>query len=59
MAENASVLKVSNQDQLFRVDGWQMEEIKSATRAALVRTKVQKPADGQPVDPADPSKQPR
>jgi hypothetical protein len=55
MAENSSVLKVSNQEQLFRVDGWQLEEIKSATRAALVRAKAQKPADGQAVDPADSS----
>ena len=59
MAENSSVLKVSHQEQLFRVDGWQLEEIKSVTRAALVRTKAQKPADGQPVDPADSSEQPR
>ena len=59
MAENSSVLKVSNQEQLFRVDGWQLEEIKTATRAALVRTKAQKPAEGQLVDPADSSEQPR
>jgi hypothetical protein len=59
MAENSSVLKVSNQEQLFRVDGWQLEEIKSATRAALVRAKAQKPADGQPGgNPANPSEQP-
>jgi hypothetical protein len=47
MAETPFVLKVSNQEQLFRVDGWQVEEIRNATRAALVRAKVQEPAADQ------------
>jgi hypothetical protein len=48
MAENSFVLKVSNQEQLFRVEGWQVEEIKNATRTTLVRAKAQPPADSQP-----------
>jgi hypothetical protein len=46
LPEQSFVLKVSNQEQLFRVDGWQVEEIKNATRAALVRIKTQKPLAG-------------
>jgi len=46
LPEQSYVLKVSNQEQLFRVDGWQVEEIKNATRAALVRAKAQKPLAG-------------
>jgi len=53
MGETSYVLKVSNQEQLFRVDGWQVEEIKNATRAALVRAKAQKPLPGDmPVPPS-------
>jgi hypothetical protein len=33
------VLKVSNREQLFRVDGWQVEEIKKVNRAGLVQKK--------------------
>ncbi len=33
------VLKVSNREPLFRVDGWQVEEIKQVNRAALVQKK--------------------
>ena len=51
MAETPFVLKVSNQEQLFRVDGWQVEEIKNATRAVLVRAKAQEPAGDQTADP--------
>ena len=40
MAEPPSyVLKVSNREPLFRVDGWQVEEIKQVNRAALVQKK--------------------
>lgn len=52
MAETPFVLKVSNQEQLFRVDGWQVEEIRNATRAALVRAKPREPADDQAAQPA-------
>lgn len=52
--EQSSVLKVSNRKQLFRVDGWQVEEIKNATRVALVRSKKQEaPAGDQPVPSPD------
>lgn len=33
------VLKVSNREELFRVDGWQVEEIKKVNRAGLVQKK--------------------
>ena len=33
------VLKVSNREELFRVDGWQVEEIKNVNRAVLVQKK--------------------
>lgn len=46
-ADNSYVVKASNQDQLLRVDGWQIEELKNAARASLVRTKVQQPAAPQ------------
>ncbi|MCL2457378.1 MAG: DUF4340 domain-containing protein [Desulfobulbus sp.] len=61
-ADPSLVLKVSNQGQLFRVDGWQVDELKSASRSSLVRVKtpVQSssiepspiPAGGQPSGPA-------
>jgi hypothetical protein len=38
------VLKVSNQEQVFRVDGWQVDELKNATRSSLVRAKIAPPA---------------
>lgn len=44
-AEQSLVLKVSNQAQLFRLDNWQIEEIRKATRASLVRAKEQQPAE--------------
>lgn len=44
-AEQALVLKVSNQTQLFRLDNWQIEEIRKATRASLVHTREQQPAE--------------
>lgn len=42
--EPSLVLKVSNQTQLFRLDTWQVEEIRKATRASLVRAKEQQAA---------------
>ena len=38
------VLKVSNREELFRVDGWQVEEIKNVNRAMLVQKKGKGPA---------------
>jgi len=50
------VLKVSNRDQLFRVEGWQVDELVRADRAALVRPKIQPPAEtGQAEPPAVPA----
>lgn len=53
VVEKSLVLKVSNQPQFFRLDNWQVEEIKNATRASLVRAKEQKPAEaaGTAVQP--------
>lgn len=49
-----SVLKVSNRDQVFRVESWQVDEIKAATRAALVRPQVKAAEDKEvPVIPAE------
>lgn len=49
LVEDAGVvLKVSNQEQLLRVDGWQVEALKTASRSALVRAK----AAAAPVSPA-------
>lgn len=39
--EQTLVLKVSNQAQFFQIESWQVEEIKKATRALLVRTQNQ------------------
>lgn len=55
LPEQSYVLKVSNQEQLFRVDGWQVEEIKNATRASLVRAKVEKPLAGDLPAPPSPA----
>ncbi|WP_306547808.1 DUF4340 domain-containing protein [Desulfobulbus sp.] len=46
-ADNSYVVKASNQEQLLRIDGWQIEELKNAARASLVRTKAQQPAAPQ------------
>ena len=43
-AESTYILKVSGHNELFRVDGWQVEEIRNATRATLVRAKTTDPA---------------
>jgi hypothetical protein len=43
--EQPLVLKVSNQAQLFRLDNWQIEEIRKANRASLVRAKEHQPAE--------------
>jgi hypothetical protein len=56
-AEPGFVLKVSGHDRLFRVHAWQVEEIRSATRAALVKPKVVETA-GQPAKEAPASKEP-
>lgn len=45
--DNSYVVKASNQEQLLRIDGWQIEELKNAARAALVRPKVQPPAQSR------------
>lgn len=55
VAENSFVLKVSTHEQLLRVDGWQVEELKKATRASLVRSKAQSssgPTGDQAAPPA-------
>ena len=39
-----AILKVSHREALFRVDDWQVEEIRNATRATLVRAKPQEAA---------------
>lgn len=51
-AETAYILKVSGRDELFRVDGWQVEEIRSATRATLVRARATEAAATKPEDAA-------
>ncbi len=58
--ENTFVLKVSNQEQLLRVDGWQVEELKNATRASLVRAKThpQPGANGTQAAPLTPAQAP-
>jgi hypothetical protein len=38
--EESYVLKVSGQEQLLRVDGWQVEELKKVARSTLVREKA-------------------
>ncbi|MCL2791307.1 MAG: DUF4340 domain-containing protein [Desulfobulbus sp.] len=48
LAEQSFVLKASNQEQLFRVDAWQVDELKSATRASLVRAKAPQPEGSTP-----------
>jgi len=50
--DNSSVIKTSNQEQLLRIDGWQIEELKHATRGSLVRPKPQQPA--APAPPPSP-----
>ncbi len=45
--EESSVLQVSGQKQLFRVDNWQVDAILKATRATLVRPKQESSAVGQ------------
>lgn len=51
MAEPESyVLKVSNRDQLFRVEGWQVDAIRKANRATLVRSKEPAPASAAPTE---------
>jgi len=49
-ADPPLVLKVSNQEQLFKVDGWQMDELKNAARSSLVRTKA--PISAAPPEPS-------
>ncbi|MDX9835530.1 MAG: DUF4340 domain-containing protein [Desulfobulbus sp.] len=45
------VLRVTGQDRLFRVDGWQVDEIRHLNRAALVQPKAA-PGITAPADPA-------
>lgn len=55
-AETTYVLRVSGHERLFRVDGWQVDEIRHLNRAALVRAKAKPapvaPANTAPVPPA-------
>lgn len=53
------VVKVSNRDQLFRVEGWQVDAIRKANRATLVRSKEPAPAVQSPIAPAAPTVQPQ
>lgn len=54
------VLKVSGRDQLFRVEGWQVDALTRVTRAVLVRPKVQPPIESEPaVPPPVPAGQPQ
>lgn len=46
-AEAFFILKVTGQDELFRVESWQVEEIRSPTRAALVKVKTAASAGAQ------------
>ena len=41
------VLKVSNREELFRVEGWQVEEIRKVKRASLVQKKGKEQAGGE------------
>ncbi len=61
MAEaEAYVLRVTNRDQLFRVDGWQVDAIRNVNRATLVRPHEQVQAGaGQAPPPAAPTEQPQ
>lgn len=60
VTEQSFVLKVSNQERLFRVDGWQVEELKNATRVALVRVKKgDAPTGDQSTPSAAPNGQPQ
>ncbi|NLX17804.1 MAG: DUF4340 domain-containing protein [Desulfobulbus sp.] len=45
-ADETFVLKVSNQKHLFRVDAWQINEIRNVTRASLVHSGEHKPPAG-------------
>ncbi|WP_448872977.1 DUF4340 domain-containing protein [Desulfobulbus propionicus] len=54
VTDNSFVLKVSTQEQLFRVAGWQVEELKKANRADLVKTR----AMAAPASQATETKQP-
>ena len=38
-------LKVSNQEQLLKVDDWQVDELKNAARSSLVRARTVQPAE--------------
>ena len=58
-AGQSFVLKLSNQERLFRVDGWQVDELNNASRASLVRAKTPRPAVAQPAPAGQPPGQPR
>jgi hypothetical protein len=48
LAGQSLVLKVSTQEQLVRVDGWQVDELNNTTRSSLVRAKTPPPATTAP-----------
>jgi hypothetical protein len=50
VTDNSFVLKVSTQEQLFRVDGWQVEELKKASRGELAKARVTAPPIPQPAE---------
>jgi len=54
------VLKVSGRDQLFRVDAWQVNELKGVKRATLVQAKAQPSTEAsQAAPPASPAATPQ
>ncbi len=58
LSEQSYVLKVSDREQLFRVDGWLVDDIKKIDRASLVQPKASQEKAGQdPVTPEMPVNQ--
>jgi hypothetical protein len=56
VGDNSYVLKVSNQEQLLRVDGWQVDELKKASRASLVKPKAEATPVPQQSEASQPGK---
>jgi hypothetical protein len=56
VGDNSYVLKVSNQEQLLRVDGWQVDELKIASRASLVKPKAEATPAPQQAETTQPGK---
>lgn len=50
VTDNSVVLRVSNQKQLLRVEGWQVDELQKATRASLVKNKTSTTSPQQVVE---------